>query len=104
MLTGGIDMNDPQFLIPFLVNHARTFGIAGKFLFPVPDRGLRDRLYRIGARTRLIWGDGDKLIPPAYAQAFRAGIRGADLVMIRNAGHLPHLEQTDATLRAVVEF
>ncbi len=102
VLTGGINMDDPNFLIPFLVNNARTLGMAGKFLFPVPDRGLKDRLYRIKARTRLIWGEGDKLIPPVYAQAFRAGIQGADLVMIPKAGHVPHLEQTEDTMRAVV--
>jgi len=101
VLTGGIDMEDPQFLIPFLVNNARTLGMAGKFLFPIPDRGLRDRLYRIKARTRLVWGESDRLIPPAYAQAFQAGIRGAQLTIIPKAGHVPHLEQTAATMDAI---
>jgi len=101
VLTGGIDMEDPQFLIPFLVNNARTLGMAGKFLFPIPDRGLRDRLYRIKARTRLIWGESDRLIPPVYAQAFQAGISGARLTVIPKAGHVPHLEQTAATMDAI---
>ncbi|MBV9116828.1 MAG: alpha/beta fold hydrolase, partial [Acetobacteraceae bacterium] len=87
--------------IPFLVNNARTLGMAGKFLFPIPDRGLRDRLYRIKARTRLIWGESDRLIPPVYAQAFQAGIRGAQLTVIPKAGHVPHLEQTAATMDAI---
>jgi pimeloyl-ACP methyl ester carboxylesterase len=104
LLTGGIDMDNPDFLIPFLVNYARTFGMAGKFLFPIPDRGLKDRLYRIKARTRIIWGESDKLIAPVYGEAFKAGIRNADLVVIAKAGHVPHLEQTEATVRAVVDF
>jgi pimeloyl-ACP methyl ester carboxylesterase len=104
LLTGGINMDDPDFLIPFLVNNARTFGMAGKFLFPIPDRGLKDRLYRITARTRIIWGASDKLIPPPYGEAFKAGVRNSDLVVIPKAGHVPHLEQTEATIRAVIDF
>jgi pimeloyl-ACP methyl ester carboxylesterase len=104
LLTRGIDMDDPDFLIPFLVNYARTFGMAGKFLFPIPDRGLKDRLYRIKARTRIIWGESDKLIVPAYGEVFRARIQNADLVVIPKAGHVPHLEQTEATVRAVIDF
>ena len=78
--------------------------MAGKFLFPIPDRGLKDRLYRIKARTRLIWGESDRLIPLPYAAHFKEGIRNADLVVIPEAGHVPHLEQTEATLRAVIDF
>jgi pimeloyl-ACP methyl ester carboxylesterase len=104
LLTGGVDIDNPDFLIPFLVNYARTFGMAGKFLFPIPDRGLKDRLYRITARTRLIWGESDRLISLPYAGHFERGIAKADLVTIPRAGHVPHLEQTDATIRAIIDF
>jgi pimeloyl-ACP methyl ester carboxylesterase len=104
ILTGGVDMDDPGFLIPFLVNYTRTLGMAGKFLFPIPDRGLKHRLYRIKARTRLIWGESDKLFPPVYGEAFKNGIRSSELVVIPRSGHVPHLEQTDATMRHVLGF
>lgn len=104
ILTRGGDIEDPDFLIPYLINYARTFGMVGKFLFPIPERGLKDRLYRIKARTRLIWGASDKMFPLPYANGFKAGIRGADLVVIPEAGHLPHLEQPAATVRAIVDF
>jgi pimeloyl-ACP methyl ester carboxylesterase len=78
--------------------------MAGKFLFPIPDRGLGGRLYRIKARTRLIWGESDKLIPPVYGSAFKAGIRNAELCIIAKSGHVPHLEQTEATVRRIVGF
>jgi pimeloyl-ACP methyl ester carboxylesterase len=104
ILTGGSDIDDPKFLVPFLVNYARTFGMAGKVLFPIPERGLKDRLYRIRARTRLIWGENDQLTPRPYADAFQAGLREADLVIIPKAGHLPHLEQTEATVQAIADF
>ena len=78
--------------------------MVGKFLFPIPDRGLKDRLYRIKARTRLIWGASDRMFPLPYAEAFKAGIRDADLIVIPEAGHLPQLEQPAATVRAIVGF
>src|SRR5579872_1197876 len=74
-LTAGMDLGDPKFLQAFLVQNARQLGAAGKILFPIPERGLASRLYRIKAKTVLIWGEGDKLIPPVYAQAFQRGIR-----------------------------
>src|SRR5262249_40897098 len=58
-LTAGTDMSDPKFLLTFLVQNARQLGAAGKILFPIPDRGLADRLYRIRAKTLLIWGEHD---------------------------------------------
>ncbi|HJT87586.1 MAG TPA: alpha/beta fold hydrolase [Bryobacteraceae bacterium] len=101
LLTAGMDLTDPQFLQPFLVQNARQLGAAGKILFPIPDRGLADRLYRIQARTVLIWGTADKLIPPAYAQAFQKGIAGAEVVLIPEAGHMVAFEKTAHVVEAI---
>jgi len=101
MLTANLALDDPKFLIPFLVTNARQLGMAGKFLFPIPDRGLKDRMYRIKARTMLVWGDSDRLFPAPYAQAFKAGIVGAELVSVPDAGHMVTVEQPDAVLAAI---
>ena len=100
-MTRNVDMSDPKFLVPFLVTNARQLGMAGKFLFPIPERGLAERLYRIQARTVLVWGDSDKVFPAPYAQAFKAGIAGAELVSVANAGHMVTVEQPDAVLAAI---
>jgi pimeloyl-ACP methyl ester carboxylesterase len=100
MATGG-NMNDPAFLIPFLVTNARQLGMAGKFLFPIPDRGLKERIHRIRARTILVWGDSDRIFPAPYAQAFKSLVPGAELVSIPDAGHQVVLEQTDAVMAAI---
>ncbi len=76
LMSAGTNMSDPKFLQAFLVQNARQLGAAGKILFPIPERGLASRLYRIKAKTMLIWGEGDKLVPPVYAQAFPARHRG----------------------------
>jgi len=54
-----------------------AFGCTGKFAWPIPDRGLRDRLHRISARTLIVWGREDKLAHVAYAGEFANGIAGS---------------------------
>ncbi len=100
----GGNMNDPAFLIPFLVNNARQLGMAGKFLFPIPERGLKERAYRIKAKTVLIWGASDKLFPAPYAHAWKDTIAGAELVIIPEAGHMVPVEKMDATLAAIARL
>jgi pimeloyl-ACP methyl ester carboxylesterase len=87
VMSAGVNMDDPAFLQAFLVQNAKQLGMAGKILFPIPERGLSSRLYRIKAKTQLIWGDSDKLISPAYAPEFQRGITGAEITMIPQAGH-----------------
>jgi pimeloyl-ACP methyl ester carboxylesterase len=76
----------------------------GKFVWPVPDRGLKNRIHRIAAPTLLVWGDDDRIIAPAYAEEFAKGIRGARVKLVAKAGHLPQLEQSEAVAKAVLDF
>lgn len=101
LLSAGGDFNDPEFLTEFLVGNARRLGSAGKLLFPVPDRGLADRLYRIKARTRIVWGESDRLIDPRYGPEFEKAIENADLTILPEAGHMVPYEQTDAVLDVI---
>jgi len=101
LLSAGGDLNDPQFLTEFLVGNARRLGMAGKLLFPIPDRGLAQRLYRIRARTTLIWGQEDRLIDPVYADEFAQRLPEAQVVRVANAGHMVPYEQTDQVLDAL---
>ena len=98
---GAMNFGDPEWLKAFLVRNARQLGTAGKILFPIPDRGLEGRLYRIKARTVIVWGESDKLIPPVYGERFRTGIAGAELVTIPEAGHMVPLEQTARVVAAL---
>jgi pimeloyl-ACP methyl ester carboxylesterase len=101
MMTAGRDVEDPNFLQTYLVTNARQLGMAGRILFPIPERGLAQRLYRIKAKTVIVWGDSDRLIPPVYAHAFKKGIKGAELVSIPEAGHMVTLERPDQVAEAV---
>lgn len=65
---------------------------------------LKHRLHRVAAPTRLIWGESDRLVTPAYGETLRGMIPGAEMVVIDSAGHLPQLEQPDAFVAAVGDF
>ncbi len=76
----------------------------GKFVWPLPDRGLKHRIHRIMAPTLIVWGKDDRIINAAYAQEFAKRIAGAQVALIDKAGHLPHLESPGAAAKAVQEF
>ncbi len=101
LMTAGVALDNPEWLKAFLVQNARQMGMAGKILFPIPERGLSERLYRIKAKTLIVWGASDKLIPPIYGEAFKKAIKGAQLTTIPKAGHLVPLEQPDELVSAL---
>ena len=65
---------------------------------------LRKWLHRITVPTHVIWGDSDRIIDPAYAAEFARAIAGADVTMIEQAGHLPHVEKAEPFAKAVKRF
>jgi pimeloyl-ACP methyl ester carboxylesterase len=75
-----------------------------KFIWPIPDKGLRRRIHRVSAPTLLIWGRQDRIVPSVYAEEFAHRIAGAQTALIEGAGHLPHLEQTAGVLDSLNTF
>jgi pimeloyl-ACP methyl ester carboxylesterase len=75
----------------------------GKFVWPIPDKGLRKRLHRITAPTLVLWGDGDRVNPLPYAEQWHRLIKGAAL-SIRPGGHMIHQEAPDVVASAIEEF
>jgi pimeloyl-ACP methyl ester carboxylesterase len=104
VLTAGIDPNDPNAVRQFYIAHSRRLAMAGKILFPIPNRGVAKRLYRVRAETLVVWGANDRFIPPPYAERWAALIAGAKVEMIADAGHMLPYEQPDAFVAAVRGF
>lgn len=104
LLTPGQDMGTDEGLAQFMVQNARRLGTAGKVLFPIPNRRLSKRLYRLSAPTRVILGGADALITAPYGDAWQAAVAQAELVTIPGAGHLANLDQPAALAEAVAEF
>jgi pimeloyl-ACP methyl ester carboxylesterase len=77
---------------------------AGKFLWPIPDRGLKKRIHRVQAPTLILWGQSDGLAPVVYAQAFRERIPGARATILPRCGHMPMYEDPEGFVMAVTTF
>ncbi|MQF68806.1 alpha/beta hydrolase [SAR202 cluster bacterium AD-804-J14_MRT_500m] len=77
---------------------------AGKFLWPIPDRGLNRRIHRISNPVMLLWGEDDRIVSPEYSEDFTSVLSDCRTVILPNCGHLPMLEQPEAALKAVGRF
>jgi pimeloyl-ACP methyl ester carboxylesterase len=95
---------DMEALGAMYLERTQRFTMASKFLWPIPDRGLKKRAYRIAAPTLILWGESDKLIPPAYAEEFARHIKNSRVQIIKEAGHMLPYEQQAVFLKAVCEF
>lgn len=81
-----------------------AMGATGKFIWPIPDKGLKKRIHRVKAPTLLVWGAEDRIVPPLYAEEFARQIAGARIETVKEAGHAPHLEQPAAVAESVRGF
>ena len=68
------------------------------------DPKLAARLKRIACPTLLLWGDHDKLVPPAYGKAYQQHILGAELKLIKDCGHMPMFEKETEFVEAITSF
>ncbi|HMF17425.1 MAG TPA: alpha/beta hydrolase [Gemmataceae bacterium] len=68
------------------------------------DPKLANRLRRIACPTLLLWGANDRLVPPAYGEAYKKHIPGAELKLIGSCGHLPMFERETEFVEAVTKF
>jgi pimeloyl-ACP methyl ester carboxylesterase len=64
----------------------------------------RPDLAAIACPTLVLVGDQDRLTPPEYASEIADGIKGADLVVVPDSGHLSTVERPDAVTRALVRW
>ncbi|MGC2413132.1 MAG: alpha/beta fold hydrolase [Stellaceae bacterium] len=67
-----------------------------------PD--LEKWLHRVKLPALVVWGEDDKIMPPAYAALWQERLPDARLVMLERCGHLPHVERAERVTRHVLDF
>jgi pimeloyl-ACP methyl ester carboxylesterase len=95
---------DPDELAIAMADSVWALGTTGKFVWPIPDKGLKKRMHRITAPTLIVWGEHDRLIAPVYAQEFADRIAESRVEIIAGAGHVPQWEQLDKIAPLVLGF
>lgn len=99
VLLGGQDFYAPGAMERFVIANARRLGTAGRILFPIPNRRLAKRLYRITAPTTLVFGGGDQMLDPSvYPGAWATAITHANVHVVNDSGHYPTVEQSKAVV------
>jgi pimeloyl-ACP methyl ester carboxylesterase len=65
------------------------------------DPKLMRRLARVRIPVLAIWGDSDGIVTPAYGAAFAGAFQNGRLEIVKDAGHLPQIEQPVATFALI---
>ncbi len=94
----------PDAAMEAMYQRMQSLTAAGKFLWPIPDRGLKRRIHRIQSPTLIIWGASDGLVPASYAEDFRSRIKDARVEVLPEASHFPMFEKRDDFVRLVTDF
>jgi pimeloyl-ACP methyl ester carboxylesterase len=94
----------PEAQMEAVLERTKNLSAAGKFLWPIPDKGLKKRIHRIVAPTLLLWGASDRFVPPIYGEAFLNAIDGAQLSIFKEASHMLPFEKPEAVVEAVTDF
>ncbi|MFF3907314.1 alpha/beta fold hydrolase [Streptomyces sp. NPDC001848] len=68
------------------------------------DPKLLRRLGRVRVPALLLWGESDRIVSPAYGAAYAEAFGDGRLEVVPEAGHLPHIEQPDATFAHIAAY
>jgi len=96
--------SDPAVAVNLISSIVWARGCTGKFVWPIPEKGLRARLHRVTAPTLIVWGADDALIPVGYAKEFGREIPRSRVEILRDCGHIPQAEQLESMLGLVNRF
>ena len=81
-----------------------AMGSTGKFIWPIPDKGLKKRIHRVTSPTLLVWGQEDRLVPASYADVFAHRLPHSRTEVVKGAGHAPHMEHPETVTRLIQSF
>lgn len=74
-----------------------------RFVWPIPDKGLKKRLHRIAAPTLLLWGDADRVNPVVYGGEWHRRIKGSE-VRLLGGGHMVLHESPGSVADVIATF
>ena len=95
---------DPEELRKKIIYWTWALGCSGKFVWPIPEKGLMRRIHRITAPSLIIWGKQDRLVPPVYAEEFHSLLKNSRVELIDQAAHLVQRDQREQVSGLVSDF
>jgi pimeloyl-ACP methyl ester carboxylesterase len=70
----------------------------------ITQDSTRQRVRGLRVPTLIVWGEADKVIPPACGQAYMGLLPEARLSTLQGIGHSPQIEARSATAQAYLAF
>ena len=87
-----------------MIVNTPSAGIIGSLQGMAVRPDSSEMLPKISVPVLILTGDKDQIIPLKKAKAMAATIPTATLSIVENAGHMPMLEQPEATTRSLSDF
>jgi pimeloyl-ACP methyl ester carboxylesterase len=88
-----------------LMNGYKAMTTLARLVWDRPyDPKLPSRLRRVQCPTLLLWGDSDRLVPPAYGKAYHKYLPHAEFQLIRQCGHMGIFEKETEFVERVMNF
>lgn len=91
----------PNDMVERTVSIVSGAAAVAKFIWPIPDKGLRRRLHRVSARTLVAFGADDRFVPSLYAEEFASAIKGARSAIVPDAEHMLPYEKTEEVMALI---
>ena len=95
---------DPDAAATLIADLVWALGATGKFVWPIPDKGLKKRMHRIKAKALIVWGEDDALVSSIYANGFAQRIANSQVEIIKDCGHVPQVERLEILRPLVANF
>jgi pimeloyl-ACP methyl ester carboxylesterase len=90
--------------IAFMLERAKAMSTAAKYLWPIPNKGLKKRIHRITQPVLILWGEVDGITPPALADDFDALLSDSRIEHVAGAAHMAPSEQPERVAELIGEF
>jgi pimeloyl-ACP methyl ester carboxylesterase len=87
-----------------MIKVAQSLTAVTKFVWPMPDNGLRKRLRRIACPTLAVFGLRDKVVNSRYADDFNCALRYATTAVVPDAGHMLPYEKSEQVQQLIDAF
>ena len=87
-----------------IIHRVQSLAAVGKFLWPIPDKGLERRARRIKSPALIGVGGEDKIVPPEYADILADAIPNSRSATFAGGGHMFPFELPSEFARTIREF
>ncbi|MEH1987018.1 alpha/beta fold hydrolase [Nostoc sp.] len=65
---------------------------------------LANRIAQIDKPTLILWGETDDMLPSKDAEKFQQSLANSQLILLKNCGHTPQIEQPQITSQHILHF